>query len=90
MQFAEKSLQKQLSGTTKTSIVAIIWSQGIKFYKQAEYIESLEWLKIALSTFLYRLQGESRQRESFEGHPEQLLSAWRIQSSYFHSFANGS
>ena len=62
LQFAEKSLQKQLSGTTKTSIVAIIWSQGIKFYKQAEYIESLEWLKIALSRLFYTDYKENQDR----------------------------
>lgn len=74
LRFAEKSLQKQLSGTTKSSIVAIIWSQGIKLYKQAEYTQSLEWFKIALSRLFYTDYKENQDRGK-------ILRA--IQNNYF-------
>ena len=58
----QKNRYKTIIRNYKTSIVAIIWSQGIKFYKQAEYIESLEWLKIALSRLFYTDYKENQDR----------------------------
>ena len=64
LQFAEKSLQNNYQ-ELQNEYCCNYMVTGIKFYKQAEYIESLEWLKIALSRLFYTDYKENQDRGKF-------------------------
>ncbi|EMG45529.1 Sporulation-specific SPO22, putative [Candida maltosa Xu316] len=73
-QHVEKSLQSSLSVAAKTSVVAILWSQGMKSYKQGHYEESTKWFQLALSRIFYIEYSENQDRGK-------LLRA--IQNNYY-------
>ncbi|RCK60641.1 Sporulation-specific protein 22 [Candida viswanathii] len=62
VQVAERTLQSQLSLTAKSSVIAIVWSQGMKDYKLANYQESIKWLQLALSRLFYVEYSENQDR----------------------------
>lgn len=62
IQVTERTLQSQLSTTVKSSVVAIVWSQGMKDYKLSNYTESIKWLQLALSRLFYIEYSENQDR----------------------------
>ncbi|RLV90782.1 Sporulation-specific protein [Spathaspora sp. JA1] len=53
IQLAERKLTKQLSLTTRSSVIALVWNQGMKCYNQEKFNESIEWFQLALSRLFF-------------------------------------
>lgn len=62
IQVIERTLQSQLSISAKSSIIAIVWSQGMKEYKLCNYKESIKWFELALSRLFYIEYSENQDR----------------------------
>lgn len=61
-ELAERTLQHQLDLSTKMSVLALLWKQGMTSYKAHDYSQSSGWLRLSLTRLLYIQHSENQDR----------------------------
>lgn len=57
-----RTLQHQLDLSTKMSVLALLWKQGMTSYKAHDYSQSSGWLRLSLTRLLYIQHSENQDR----------------------------